>query len=146
MSGICSLFPERRRRALDLFLADRRSRAGSGRYVAAALPELPFGDRSFDVVLCSHLLFLYSANLTLKMHVASIREMLRVGGEVRLFPLLDLDGRESPHLRPALEALRDEADAELVEVAFEFQRGATRMLRARARSMRGRGDRVARRR
>jgi len=136
---------ERRRRALDLFLTDRRTHDGSGRYVAAALPELPFGDRSFDVVLCSHLLFLYSADLTLEMHVASIREMLRVGCDVRLFPLLDLDGRESPHLRPTLEALRGQADTDLVEVAFEFQRGATRMLRVRARSMRERGDRAARR-
>jgi ubiquinone/menaquinone biosynthesis C-methylase UbiE len=124
---------ERRRRALDLFLADRRAHESSGRYVAAALPELPFGDRCFDLVLCSHLLFLYSADLTLEMHVASIREMLRVGREVRIFPSLDLDGRESRHLRPTLEALQSEAETELIHVAFEFQRGARRMLRIRDR-------------
>jgi len=124
---------ERRRRALDLFLADRRVHEGSGRYVAAALPELPFGGRRFDLVLCSHLLFLYTADLTLEMHVASIREMMRVGREVRLFPLLDLDGRESRHLQPTLEALQGEAEAELVHVAFEFQRGARQMLRIRDR-------------
>jgi len=77
---------ERRRRALDLFLADRRAHEGSGRYVAAALPELPFGGRRFDLVLCSHLLFLYTADLTLEMHVASIREMLRVGARFASFP------------------------------------------------------------
>jgi hypothetical protein len=74
-------------------------------------------------------LFLYSTDLTLDMHVASIREMLRVGREVRVFPLLDLDGRESRHLQPMLAALHDQAHTELVDVPFEFQRGARQMLR-----------------
>ena len=120
---------ERRRRALDLFLADRA--LGTGRYVAAALPDLPFGGRTFDLVLCSHLLFLYSADLNAEMHVASIREMLRVGSEVRIFPLLDLHGRPSSHVEPTLAALRHRTKAQLVDVAFEFQRGARQMLRVR---------------
>ncbi len=122
---------ERRRHALDLFLSDRAAGRGAGRYVAAALPNLPFRRRAFDVVLCSHFLFLYSADLTAEMHVASIREMLRVGAEVRIFPLLDLDGRPSKHLESILAALRGHAEAALVDVAFEFQRGARQMLRVR---------------
>lgn len=122
---------ERRRRALDLFLSDRAAVSGAGRYVAAALPNLPFAGRTFDLVLCSHFLFLYSGDVSADMHVASIREMLRVGAEVRIFPLLDLDGRPSKHLDSTLAALRGHAEAELVDVAFEFQRGARQMLRVR---------------
>ena len=124
---------ERRRRALDLFLADRQAGEASARYVAAALPDLPFGADTFDLVLCSHLLFLYSADLTLEMHVGAIREMLRVGTEVRIFPLLDLDGQPSPHVEPTLAALRCRIDAVRVDVPFEFQRGARQMLRLRNR-------------
>lgn len=119
----------RRERALARFLADRA--AHPERYVAATLPRLPFAAGAFDLVLCSHLLFLYSAELSLEMHVASLREMLRIGAELRVFPLLDLDGAPSCHLEPALQALRGEADGELIDVPFEFQRGARRMLRMR---------------
>lgn len=110
-----------------------------GRYVAGALPEPPFRSKSFDLVLCSHLLFLYSAELSLQMHVASIEEMLRVGAEVRIFPLLDLEGRPSVHLEGVLAALEPRAEADLVPVRFEFQKGAREMLRIRADSRGFRG-------
>jgi hypothetical protein len=45
----------RRARALEGFAADRASHPG--RYVAAALPVLPFRNGAFDLVLCSHFLF-----------------------------------------------------------------------------------------
>ena len=45
-----------------------------------------FADREFDLALCSHLLFLYSEQLTADFHLASIRELCRVAGEVRVFP------------------------------------------------------------
>jgi SAM-dependent methyltransferase len=117
----------RRERALARFCADRD--AHPERYVAASLPVLPFASDSFELVLCSHLLFLYSAELSLELHVESLREMLRVGAEVRVFPLLDLDGAPSRHLEPALAALRAEARAERVTVPFEFRRGSREMLR-----------------
>jgi hypothetical protein len=40
------------------FAADIRRHPG--RYIAGQLPELPFADASFDLVLSSHLLFSYS--------------------------------------------------------------------------------------
>ena len=61
-----------------------------------ACPSLPFADGSFDLALCSHLLFLYSAQFDEAFHRASIREMCRVAAEVRIFPLLALDGSRSP--------------------------------------------------
>ena len=44
--------------AADRFLQDVA--AAPERYVATGLPELPFGDRRFELVLCSHLLFTWA--------------------------------------------------------------------------------------
>jgi len=120
---------EQRRKALTTFIADFQSPAPRGRYVAACLPELPFQSGSFEIVLCSHLLFLYSEELDSDAHVAALREMLRVGREVRVFPLLDMDGRPSVHLDAIVCALQPSAHVELVPVPFEFRRGDSRMLR-----------------
>ena len=125
------LVHQRRRAALELFLADFATR-GASRYVAGALPHLPCEAGSFDLALISHLLFLYGDELDGAFHLASMREALRVAGEVRVFPLLNLDGRPSSHLPVVMRALEaDGHDAELVPVDFEFQIGATKMLRVR---------------
>ena len=121
-----------RRTALERFFRDREG-APPDRYVHGALPALPFADGAFDLILCSHLLFLYSDRLGRDFHVAALREMLRVAPEVRLFPLHDLDGAPSAHLAPVLAALAAEAEAARVPVGFEFQKGAREMLRLRRR-------------
>lgn len=121
-----------RREALELFLADYEEGKARGRYVPASLPSLPFADGSFRLALVSHLLFLYGDELDFGFHLASIRELLRIAEEVRIFPLINLDGLPSSHLPGVMSDLRrDGAVAELVRVPFEFQRGATRMLRLR---------------
>ena len=117
-----------RREALELFLADRQ--AHGERYLPGALPSLPFEDQSFDLVTCSHLLFLYGDILDTSFHIEAVKELARVGREVRIFPLLNLDGRPSSHLFAVKSALRDSGFfAREVSVPFEFQRGATRMLK-----------------
>ena len=121
----------RRERALARFSADRA--AHPERYVAAALPTLPFAADSFELALCSHFLFLYSAELESELHVESLRELLRVAREVRVFPLVDIEGDRSRHLAPVLAALRGEARVECVPVPFEFRRGSTEMLQLRRR-------------
>jgi ubiquinone/menaquinone biosynthesis C-methylase UbiE len=120
---------ERRRQALAAFQADFDSPHPAGRYVAARLPELPFPSDSFDLALCAHFLFLYSDELDLEMHIACIMEMLRVAQEVRVFPLLDMDGRHSRHLESSIQALQSSGRVELVPVPFEFRHGDCRMLR-----------------
>jgi hypothetical protein len=90
---------------------------------------LPFSSDSFDLVVCSHLLFLYSAELSLAAHVASLEEMLGVGKEVRVFPLLDMDGRTSEHLEGCAESLSRAASVEVIDVLYEFRMGDSRMLR-----------------
>jgi hypothetical protein len=119
-----------RQEALDLFLADFENSRDHDRYLAEALPALSFPDRSFRLALCSHLLFLYSEELDLEFHIRSILELLRVADEIRIFPLIALNGEPSRHLGPVVEAMRAHgAIAELAAVPFEFQKGATQMLR-----------------
>jgi hypothetical protein len=55
--------------------------------------------------------------------------MLRLGREVRVFPLLDMDGHPSVHLEASVGVLQTLAHVELVPVPFEFRRGDSQMLR-----------------
>lgn len=90
----------------DLFLTDYDN--NGERYVAAALPSLPFPDQHFSLTLSSHLLFTYPNFLTFEAHVDSVLELVRVtSGEVRLFPLVDTTSTVHPRL--------DEARAVLLE-------------------------------
>lgn len=121
-----------RLRAMALFLADYPSGRADGRYVTAELPALPFDDGQFELALCSHLLFLYSDQLSAEFHVESVIELCRVAEEVRIFPLIGLGNATSPHLEAvtrAVETLGKQARIETVP--YEFQRGGNQMLRIR---------------
>jgi hypothetical protein len=119
-----------RRAALQKFLADYEAGARHGRYVAAELPSLPFADGSFGLALSSHLLFLYSDLLDEDFHIRSILELCRVAKEVRIFPLLTLARRLSPHLRAVRTALEGHGwSSEIIRVNYELQRDGNQMLR-----------------
>jgi len=119
--------------AMSHFLKDYDAGRAEKRYIIGSLPTLPFADRKFDLCLCSHLLFLYSEQLSLDFHVAAMLEQLRVAREVRIFPLFDLACQRSKHLDPVRQALEEQGFvSELIKVAHEFQRGANEMLRVRA--------------
>ena len=116
--------------AMNAFLADYPSGRAEGRYVDAELPSLPFADRSFDLALCSHFLFLYSAQLDETFHRQAIEEMCRVAGEVRIFPLLTLGATQSPHVEPMSHHFRaDGFTVSIEDVEYEFQRGGNQMMR-----------------
>jgi SAM-dependent methyltransferase len=115
--------------AMQTFLADYGRGRQEGRYVNASLPALPFPDKAFDLALCSHLLFLYSDHLSLAFHKQAIKEMCRVAGEVRVFPVRDLACRESVHLRPLIAELQGTGyESRFVRVGYEFQKGANTFL------------------
>lgn len=119
--------------AMEEFLCDFPLGKAQGRYVDGELPRLPFADREFDIAVCSHLLFLYSEQLSEDFHVAAIRELCRVASEVRIFPLLELGSKTSRHLDAVSRNLAEKKyDVALVPVAYEFQRGGNRMMVARA--------------
>jgi len=116
--------------AMTKFLEDFPEGKMQKRYVAGELPSLPSGDREFDLALCSHMLFLYTDNLSLDFHLRSLAELCRVAKEVRIFPLLDVNGRRSPYVDPAIDFIRAEKrDVTEVKVAYEFQKGGNTMLK-----------------
>jgi len=115
--------------AMDRFLADYETGKEEGRYVPGELPVLPFENGSFGLALSSHFLFLYSDHLSQDFHIRSIEEMLRVADEVRIFPVLTLDGRKSPYLDGVADALARSGHAvRLLCVPYEFQRGGNEMM------------------
>jgi hypothetical protein len=119
-----------RRSAMTRFLDDYTAGRAAGRYVDAELPSLPFGDGEFGLALCSHFLFLYSAQLGQDFHVAAVRELCRVARDVRIFPLLALGATPSPHVAPVCDALRRDGFIVSIDtVPYEFQRGGNQMLR-----------------
>jgi hypothetical protein len=120
--------------AMRAFLADYEAGRRQGRYLAASLPHLPFETGAFELALCSHLLCFYSEQLSLEFHREAVRELCRVAGEVRIFPLVDVNGVPSEHVA-ILEAELGAAgiEAETLPVPDEFQRGGNRMLRLRTR-------------
>ena len=111
--------------AMQEFLDDYEPGKAQGRYVESELPALPFDDASFDLALCSHFLFLYTTQLGEAFHRSAIREMCRVAGEVRIFPLLALGGSRSPFVDQSVDDLRASGyDVSIEGVPYEFQRGA----------------------
>jgi hypothetical protein len=114
---------------MERFLDDFERGQSQGRYMNASLPSLPFDDWEFDLAVCSHLLFLYSDHLSLEFHIEAIFELCRVAREARIFPLLTLEGTESPHLAPVQEYfLKAGFKVDVVRVNYEFQRGGNQML------------------
>ena len=121
-----------RMQAMTEFLADYPAGLEEGRYVAGALPELPFPDRQFDLAVCSHFLFLYSEQLTEDFHVESIRELCRVAREVRIFPTLEFGAQESRHLQAVTDRLLNGNHSVSVEIVpYEFQKNGNRMMSVR---------------
>ncbi|MFC9085922.1 methyltransferase domain-containing protein [Nocardiopsis dassonvillei] len=101
------------------------------RYVEGSLPHLPFPDRSFDLVLSSHLLFSYGAQMDEDFHRQALLELVRVSRwQVRLYPLfLHADFRRYPALEAMREALAAYGVASRVEpVDYAFDPGDEEML------------------
>ena len=115
--------------ALELFLQDYQQGKREDRYLAQELPNLDLADRTYDLALCSHFLFLYSEQLERDFHLAAIQEMLRVSKEVRIFPLLTLMQETSPYLDFVIDKFSTMAySASIVRVPYELQPGANEML------------------
>lgn len=118
-----------RQAALECFLGDYDTGKHVGRYLAAELPSLPFEYAAFDLTLSSHLLFLYSNHLDKDFHIQSILVLCRVTSEIRIFPLLTLEQKRSPHFDSILEAINARGlQAEIRCVDYEFQRRGNEML------------------
>ncbi len=124
-----------RRSAAERFLADYEQQFVHNRYIGASLPQLPFLDGAFDLVLCAHLLFVYAQRFDFTFHLEACRELVRVSrDEVRIHPVVGLGGKlyvELDRLRSALN--EDGILSEVVSVDYEFFKGSDSMLVLRRR-------------
>lgn len=117
--------------AMQQFLEDLPLGIQQGRYILGELPMLTFDTKQFDLALCSHFLFTYSDLLSQDFHLASIQELCRVAGEVRIFPLLNNYSQEVSPLLPSVmkELAAQGYNLEIKQVSYEFQKGGNQMLR-----------------
>lgn len=121
-----------RRQALETFLTDYQDHPD--RYLAAALPSLQLASGSFELALCSHLLFTWADTFDELWRLAALIELARVAGEVRVFPLVRQgDGRAVDFLDSLRGRLAEGFGiaSSLDPVPYELQRGAFHMLRLR---------------
>ncbi|AIQ68400.1 SAM-dependent methyltransferase [Paenibacillus graminis] len=115
--------------ALAASTLDRQQ--NSSRYIPVELPLLPFADRSFDLTLSAHFLFMYGDRLDYDFHLRTLQELMRVTkSEIRIFPLVDLSSRRYHKLERLVCAAQAQGwTAEEQQVPYEFQKGADSMLR-----------------
>lgn len=119
---------EIRMNAMNNFLDDFENGKIEGRYIQHELPnKTDFKDKHFDIGLSSHFLLLYS-KLGLEFHIKAIDEMIRICKEVRIFPILDLDAKESEILKPIIENYKKNYSISIEDTTYEFQKGGNQML------------------
>jgi hypothetical protein len=106
-------------------------RESSERYIPVTLPSLPFKNEEFDILLSAHFLFMYADRLDYQFHIETLNELLRVTREeVRIFPLVDLEGNRYDYLDKIISYLTDKGyTVEEVNVPYEFQTNANSMLK-----------------
>ncbi len=100
-------------------------------YISESMPKTSFINNQFDIVISSHLLFLYDHIFDYSFHEETIKEMLRItSNEIRMFPLLNLYGKKSIYLDDILEYLDlNDVEWSIERIDYEFIRGGNEMLR-----------------
>ncbi len=82
--------------------------------------------------MTSPYLFLYSEHVGLEQHILSVKELCRVANEVKVYPLVTLERKRSPHLDAVVRELKNGGlDVSFHTVKYRFQKGAEDMLIAR---------------
>ena len=115
--------------ALQLFLADYDVGKIAGRYIAGEVPN-EIGTTAYDLILCSHCLLLYSAQLSWEFHYQTVTKLLQHTHELRIFPLLTLMLDRSPYLDRLCEYLEKIGyQTQIVPVEYELQPGGNEMLK-----------------
>ncbi len=96
-SGEIEKLLSKRRKTFETFYDDYILNPNN--YQNGELPTLNFASKSFDLCLCSNFLFLFEHLFDLNFHLNSIIELLRIGKEVRIFPLYHNVGKVSNYLQ-----------------------------------------------
>jgi len=122
-------FKNQQTKNIETFLSDYSKGKKENRYIAAELTKLPFKTHEFDLALLHHGLF-NNHSLTPQEITQILNELSRVTHEVRVFPLLDNEGKNSPLLGPVMMMLQQqEFGVEVKHVDFEIQSYSNAMLR-----------------
>jgi hypothetical protein len=134
-------YKETRMKTFREFAADYPQGKAQGRYVQASLPSLPFADKSFDLVLSSNLLFLYTdvktggslidGHLDYDFHKAAVLELYRVAAKtVRIYPLKSPNSiGNHTYVDKLLRDLQElKITAEIVAVPYKDIEGANHLL------------------
>jgi hypothetical protein len=95
-----------RRKGIEAGLNDYESGRSQKRYLPLENHRLPFDDFMFDIALCANWFFSDIKQQDVEFHVDSIRELVRVAKEVRIFPLVGENGEPSSLLGPTLLKLQ----------------------------------------
>jgi SAM-dependent methyltransferase len=121
--------------SLNKFVSDYSRPDAFLRYSAGLLPDLPYDNESFSLVLCSHFLFLYHEQFDYSFHLNALKELLRIckpGGEIRLYPVVTLRWEEYPHLNELMDDLRSiGAQPSLETSCLPFIPGSDKLLNVR---------------
>lgn len=119
--------------AMYNFIEDFEKGKVENRYIPHELPnKTNFLDKHFDIGLSSHFLLLYP-DLGLDFHIKAINEMLRICKEVRIFPILDLDAKESSVLKSIVDNYSKSYDVKIEKTDYMFQKDGDKMLLIRER-------------
>ncbi|MBI2784884.1 MAG: hypothetical protein HYX60_00665 [Legionella longbeachae] len=130
LSGSLERLLEQRQNGMKKFFADYEKGKAEGRYYGATDYHLPYPDFSFDFALSSHYLFADLEDQSVVFHLNVIRELARVANEVRIFPLIDKEGKSSEFLGPVLLQLqKDGYGVEVREVDYHLHKSENAMLR-----------------
>lgn len=119
-----------RKKGLEQFFSDYPVGLEQGRYRSFDGLPLAYDNYAFNLALVCHHLFVGHDLKDLDEHVAIIKELVRVAGEVRIFPLIDKYGQTSNLLGPVLLALQQlEVGTEVKEVPSQLQPTGNAMLK-----------------
>lgn len=97
-------------------------------YIPCALPNLPFPDNHYDLVLCLDKVF--AAPMQSSLYLQALSEFKRIAHEIRIFPLTDAQGKLSSNLGPLILKLQTHGfGIEIKHSLFTFQPQADAVLR-----------------
>ena len=117
-----------RMKAMRLFLQDYDKGKEEKRYIHHELPKkTAYADYTFDIGLSSHFLLMYTA-LGYDFHIQSIDEMLRICREIRITPIVDLDGNPKELTEKVINHYKNNYHVEIVETPYIFLKNGNKML------------------
>lgn len=114
--------------AMKTFLSDYEAGKAEGRYIFHEFPnKLPCKADYFDIGLSSHFLLMYTT-LGYDFHIDTMSEMLRTCKEIRIFPIVDLDGNKTELTAKIIDYFRKDYKIEIIRTNYEFQKGDNKLL------------------